>query len=165
MKKIGFVILVFVSLFLITNAQTINKEYAGKWILNQDKSETSGGMGGRMGGPSSKLNVDLQDNVLIVETFRVNRNGEETSNKLFYQLNGKESHNSSNFGEIVSNVKIGEDGSLIIKSTMTISRNGNDMTVDSEETWNLTEGALIIKSTRSTPMGSMESKGFYDKTK
>jgi len=140
-------------------------DFSGTWTLNADKSELGGGRGGSRGFRGySKMVVEQIDNKLIVETFRNNRDGEETSNKNTHTLDGKKCKNDSNFGTAVSTVNWAKDGkSLTIKSTRTFSRGDREFTMESTEKWSLDKDVLTIETNRSTPRGERKSKAVYEK--
>lgn len=159
---------------LVVGAQESKPNFSGEWALNAEKSDMggdrsgqrSGERGGRRGGGmlASKMIIEQQDNKLIVETFRKNRDGEDVSTKLTYTLDGKKSKNDLNFGTQESVAKWAKDDkTLVIESTMNMSRGDRDFTMESTEKWSLDKGTLTIERTRSTPRGERTSKAVYDK--
>jgi len=115
---------------------------------------------------ASKMIVEQQDNKLVVETFRKNREGEDVSMKLTYNLNGKKSNNDLFFGSQESVASWSKDGKmLIIESTMNMSRGDRDFTMESTEKWSLENDTLTIETTRFTPMGERTSKAVFEKLK
>lgn len=157
-----FVLLVGVG-FAFTQDGKIN--FAGEWIFNKDKSELSGGPGGRRGGrAATKLVVQQEENKLVVESFRTNRDGEEMSTIAIYTLDGEECENEMFNNISLSIAEWSEDGkSLEIFTEMNFSRNDREFTMETETTWSLKDGELILKSIRSTPRGDMESMMVYKK--
>ncbi len=166
-------------------AQDTQVNFSGNWILNREKSvfgappgggppgggppgggPPGGGRGGRGPGGSSKMNVTQKDNALTVETFRMNRDGEEVSTVTNYTLDGKECDNSSEWRTQISTANWSEDKkTLIIKTESTMERDGEAFTMESEEKWSLDKDVLTIESKRETPMGEMTSKAVYDRSK
>jgi len=119
-----------------------------------------------MGMGASKMIVAQQGSKLDVETFRKNRDGEDVSTKLTYNLNGKTSKNDLNFGTQESIAKWSKDGkTLIIESIMNMSRGDKDFTMESTEKWSLDKDVLTIETTRFTPMGERTSKAVFEKLK
>jgi len=115
-----------------------------------------------MGG-SSKIIVEQKDNVLTMEQFRMNRDGEEMSTVYKYTLDGKECDNSSDYRSEIATATWSKDGKkLTIISTMTMSRGDMEFTMDSEAVWSMKGDNLVIDSIRSTPRGERESKAVYD---
>lgn len=160
---------------LIVNAQESKPNFSGEWTLNAEKSDMGGDRGGQRGGErggrgggmmASKMIVEQQENKLVVETFRKNRDGEDVSTKLTYTLDGKKCKNDLSFGTQESTAKWAKDDkSLIIESTMNMSRGDRDFTMESTEKWSLDKETLTIERTRSTPMGDRTSKSVYEKVK
>ena len=115
---------------------------------------------------SSRMVVEQTGNKLVVSSYRLNREGEEVVSTSTYTLDGKECENSSEFRTQVSVAKWAKDGkSLIINSTVTMSRGDREFTMESSATWSLQGENLVIESIRSTPRGEMESKAVYDRVK
>jgi hypothetical protein len=162
-----FIIVVFLMSAVVVSAQEGKINFSGEWTLNADKSEFGGGGGGRGGRgmmASSKMSVEQKDNVLTVETFRQNRDGEEISTTNTYTLDGKKSNNENNFGTTESVATWSKDGkTLTINSTMTGSRGGQEFTMESTAVWSLEGNILTVETTRSTQRGEMTSKAVYDK--
>jgi len=172
---------IFVAALLLLSAcaekvQVGTTDFSGEWVLNAEKSEMGGGRDGQRGGErgdrrgggmlASKMIVEQQDNKLVVETFRKNREGEDVSMKLTYNLNGKKSNNDLFFGSQESVASWSKDGKmLIIESTMNMSRGDRDFTMESTEKWSLENDTLTIETTRFTPMGERTSKAVFEKLK
>jgi len=156
------VVLLLSSTFLLADEGKAN--FSGQWILNKDKSELGDTGGRRRGRAATKLVIEQKDNKLVVESFRLNRDGEEASRKLTYTLDGKESKNEMNFGDQVATANWSKDGkTLTIESTMTISRGDRDFTIESTDKWSLDGDTLTIGSVRTTPRGERKSKAVYNK--
>jgi hypothetical protein len=173
-----FTVTVFLMGACAGTAQQDKIDFSGEWALNAEKSDMGGDRGGQregdrggrrgggMGMGASKMIIEQQENKLVVETFRKNRDGEDVSTKLNYTLDGKKSKNDLNFGSQESVAKWAKDGkTLVIESTMNMSRGDRDFTIESTEKWSLDKDTLTIESTRSTPMGDRTSKAVYDKVK
>ena len=64
--------------------------FAGEWILDAEKSEIPEGRGGRRGWAATKMVITQEENKLVVESSRTNRNGEERVIKATYTLDGIE---------------------------------------------------------------------------
>ena len=161
-----------VTVFLVMSAVLVDAQdkqvnFSGEWVLNTDKSELGEGSGGRRRGMMpSKMVVLQEENKLVVESFRKNREGEEVSRESTYTLDGTECENESNFGKQVSWVYLSSDGKKIeFESTMTMSRGDMEFTIESEEEWILAGDVLTIKSTRSTPRGEMNTTSVYERVK
>jgi len=175
MRVIALFIVAFLLIgALIVSDQDVKPNFSGEWALNAEKSDMGGDRsgqrgrerGGRRGGGmlASKMIIEQQDNKLIVETFRKNRDGEDISTKLTYTLDGKKCKNDLNFGTQESVAKWSRDGKMLtIESTMNMSRGDREFTMNSTEKWSLDKNVLTIETTRSTPMGERTSKAVYDK--
>lgn len=150
---------------IFVGAQEPKPNFSGEWTLNAAKSDQPEGPGGRRGPMMpSKMIVEQKENQLIVEVFRKNREGQDVTDKSTYTLDGKKCKNDSNWGTRESKVNWSKDGkTLIIESTMTISRGDREFTMESTEKWSLDKNVLTIETTRSTPMGERTSKAVYDK--
>jgi len=164
-------LVLFISVVLLFSASVLSAQespvnFTGEWVLNEDKSDLGGGTSGR--GRSmiaSKMVVEQEDNKLVVEAFRTNRDGEEVSTVSTYTLDGKECKNESNYRTSVSVAEWSEDGkTLTISSTITFSRSGREFTMESTEIWSLDKQTLSVETTRSTSRGERTSKGVYDKS-
>jgi len=153
-------------LLVIASAAVSLAQDKKTWTLNTDKSDMGGGgRGGRGMRGGSKMIVSMEENKLIVETFRQNRDGEEVSNTETYILDGKEHEIKSEYGSNQSTASWSKDGSSItIKSTRHMSRGDRDFTMESTSTWTMKDVNLSIKRVSSTPMGDRESTMVYDKT-
>lgn len=158
------VVVLLMSAFIVA-AQDTKPNFSGEWTLNADKSDQPEGPGGRRGPMApSKLIVEQKENQLVVETFRKNREGQDVTDKSTYTLDGKKCKNDTNWGTRESTVNWSKDGkTLIIESTMKMSRGDRDFTMESTEKWSLDKNVLTIVTTRSTPMGERTTKAVYEK--
>lgn len=149
----------------VLSAQESTVNFAGEWVLNEDKSDLGGSPSGRRSMIASKMVVEQKDDKFVVEAFRTNRDGEEVSNVSTYTLDGKECTNTNNFMTSVSVAKWSEDGeTLTISSTITMSRGDREFNMEATEIWSLDKATLTIDATRSTPRGERKSKAVYDKS-
>ena len=172
MRKLFVIGILLLSVGLLVAQDTV-VNFAGTWTMNADKSEFGGGGGGGRGGRggrgfggSSKMVVEQKENLLTVETFRTNRDGEEMSTVSKYTLDGKECDNSTERRTETSTATWSKDGKkLVIESTMTMYRQDQEFTMESTQTWSIAKDVLTIESVRSTPMGEMTSKAVYDRAK
>ncbi|HLA39280.1 MAG TPA: hypothetical protein VJ417_04745 [Candidatus Glassbacteria bacterium] len=158
--------LVFLFSVSALDAQKSKTDFSGKWALNTEKSDLGDMSSGRRGGlPSSKLNVEQKDNMLMVESFRTNQDGVEESMKSTYSLDGKECKNEGTNRSSVSTATWSEDGKLLtIISSVTMSRSGQEFSMKVNEVWSLAEGALSIKATRTTQRGERTTTAVYNKS-
>jgi hypothetical protein len=123
------------------------------------KGGFGGGQGGRGGsGPAQTLVIKQDAETLTIEG--ATNQGTQTNS---YKLDGSESVNSTQRGQIRS--RASRDGNkLLITSTGTVSMMGKSMTIETKETlWLDTDGAMVIETTRSAGGRSAEIKAVYRK--
>ena len=151
----------------VLSAKEGSVNFSGEWVLNADKSDLGTSSGGRRRSmAASKMVVEQEDNKLVVEAFRTNRDGEEVSMVTTYTLDGKECKNESDNRTMVSVAQWSEEGKMLtISSTITMSRGDREFTMESTEKWSLDQEALAIDRTVSTSRGERTSKAVYDKLK
>ncbi len=149
-----FVVLLCATVFAV--------DFSGTWVLNNDKSEFGEGRGGRMA--AKKLVVEQNDNALKIESTREGRNGEDRTRTEELTLDGKETKDSTNWGESVSTAKIADDV-LTINTKRTFERNGQSNEMTTEQTWSLQEDGkqLLVHSKSNSPWGENDVKLVYDK--
>lgn len=164
MKKILSNSMRFLSLAIVliliapamANAQTGKADFAGTWTLNEAKSTLpQGGGGPRMGGTS--FTVTQEANLLTQS--RTGQDGTLRVTK--YTLDGKESVNTTGFGESKSIAKWSADGKTL---TVTTKSTFNDTEMTSTAVWSLTDAkTLSIATTRQGPDGEVKITMVYDK--
>jgi hypothetical protein len=157
----------FCTVFLLSNigfllAQDKKPNFAGEWNLDREKSELPSGRGGGM--MASKMVITQEENKLVVESTRTNRDGEETMSSATYTLDGKESENKTNNMTSKSTAMWSKDGkSLEINTEATFSRNGQDFTMTEKDIWSMGNGNIMIDATRTSSRGDRKSKLVYTK--
>ncbi|MBN2612668.1 MAG: hypothetical protein JXB00_14020 [Bacteroidales bacterium] len=157
-------IMSFCFLFLTAAIKSQNLDFTGTWKLNEAKSE----MGeGRFRSTSNQITIVQSENKLTLEKVFVRPSGEEFKSTETYTLDGKECTNTV-FGdrEKKSTASRTEDGNaLIIKSVMVFERGGEQMTVNTSETWSLSGDGktLTIDYASASPRGERKNKYLYDK--
>ena len=158
-------IAILLILINVTIAQETQIDFSGEWILDADKSELGERGGGRRGGMApTKLIVQQEENKLVVESFRKNREGEEVSVTANYTLDGEECENEIFNRTSISTAEWSEDGSsLLILTEMTFTRGDQEFTMEAETSWMIEDSLLILESSRSTPRGDMTMKAVYYK--
>lgn len=164
MKKILSNSMRFLSLAIVliliapamANAQTGKADFAGTWTLNEAKSTLpQGGGGPRMGG--TNFTVTQEANLLTQS--RTGQDGTLRVTK--YTLDGKESVNTTGFGESKSIAKWSADGKTL---TVTTKSTFNDTEMTSTAVWSLTDAkTLSIATTRQGPDGEVKITMVYDK--
>lgn len=138
-------------------------DFNGEWTLDTAMSEM--GESGRRSFLSTKMVIKQDGDKLEVESFRRNRDGQESSIESTYTLDGKECTNESERRSSVSTAKWSADGTMLtITSKTNISFSGRSFTMDSVEKWSIADGALVIESTYSSQRGERSGKGVYNKS-
>lgn len=161
-RVVTLALLFFILTPVLSMAQAGKVNFSGTWTLNNDKSELGDHGGRRMGGGDFK--VTQESNFLTVERTFTNRDGQLMSSTMKYTLDGKESVNSSRFGDSKSTAKWSADGkTLTIKTTRNFEYNGNSRTMKSSEVWSLDGKNMVIKSARDGRNGEVKTKMVYDK--
>jgi hypothetical protein len=165
------IIPVFVSLMLLTlpllpcNSMPIARKakFSGTWILNESKSDF--GDYGRMWA-SNKLIIVQKWRKMSIERFSSGPTGEEYNVLENYTMDGEECENPI-FEQMKkkSTVTWSEDKqSLIINSKLELEFEGQEMIMDTIETFSLEDDGktLAITGTAMTDYGDMVVKFIYD---
>jgi dipeptidyl aminopeptidase/acylaminoacyl peptidase len=171
MKKIMklMAVAVMAALIIPVTASAQGKpNFSGTWALNAEKStQPQGGQGGggaRMGGGTANMTVKQDATTLTIESTRPNRDGGNTSVTTKYTLDGKESTNTSNFGDSKSTATWAPDGkTLSVVTKRTFERDGQSTTMTTTEEWTMAGNNLQVKRTATTPNGDRVTTSVYDK--
>lgn len=154
-------------------AQGSKTDFSGNWSYDAAKSTTGQGQGqgqrpggqdrGGFGGGDFTAKQD--GNSLTVERTMNTPDGSTRTVSSKYTLDGKESVNTSRMGESKSVATWSSDGKkLTIKTTRTMTRNGESRTVTSTEVWSLTDSkTLQIETTMPSPNGERKTTSVYVK--
>lgn len=162
LRLMSLVVILFVLVPAMANAQSGKANFSGTWAMNADKSNLgNAGGGGRGFGGGGNMVVNQDNNTLTIER-TMNRQGQETKMTTKYTLDGKETVNTTGRGESKSTAKWSADGKSLTITT-TSSFNGNDRT--SKEVWTLKDAkTLSIASTRPNRNGEeTTTTRVYDK--
>ncbi len=152
------ILLISAGLFAQTN-------FSGTYALNESKSNFGEN---QFRFASATMVVTQDDKVLTVETVRPGQDGNEVKITAKYNLDGTLSENPA-FNNTVrkSTVTWSPDKtSITIASTMTFDMNGETRTMNSSQTWKLTEGGKILLLDNVMPGrdgGEMKTTAAYDK--
>ena len=160
---------VFITLLLLLPLQTSNAapplkklKLSGTWALNNSKSEF--GEYGQMWA-STKIVIVHKKKTLSLERTSTGQDGQAMTTMENYTMDGEECENIM-FGESrkVSTVALSEDkSSLIIKSTMYLEFDGQEMVIKTDETFSLADdGSMVIDGVSMTDFGDMTVKFVYD---
>lgn len=169
MQIVSFAFLMaFLCMPASTIAQGSKADFTGKWAFNADKSDMgqSPQGGGRMGGfGGGDFTATQNAGVLTVESARTGQDGQTTTVTSKYNLDGKESVNTTGRGESKSIATWSADGkSLTIVTTRTMERDGQSMEFKTTEVWTLTSPSVLsVVRTMTTPNGEMKTTMVYDK--
>lgn len=163
MQLLSLTFILAILIPVITNAQAGKVNFAGTWALNAEKSALGEGPGSRMFG--GNFVATQEANLLTVVRTRTNQNGEASTSTMKYTLDGKESINTSQFGDSKSVAKWSADGkTLTIETSRTFERNGQSTTFKSTEVWSLTDAKILsIAATRQGRDGEVKTTMVYDK--
>lgn len=158
-------LLILCALFLLpATAFTAGKkvDFTGTWTLNESKSTIGEGRF-RL----STMIVAKQDGInLELERTRTGRDGQPVTQSEKLTLDGKEILSEGENRSTKTTAAWSEDGkSLIISSTMTMTREGQTTEIKSQETWQLSEDGktLTIQYHSSSPRGERNDVLVYDK--
>ena len=166
MRYTGLLILFALLLGTVTlDSQEQRTDFSGEWALNKEKSDFGLRQDGKKRTPrSSSMIIEQDDKNLTVMMIRTNRDGKEDKRKFKYSLEGKKTKNKTESGKQESTAKWIEKGQILeIVSTMDVKRGDMEFTMESVNTWSISEDQLVIDSVRYTPRGDMESKAVYDR--
>lgn len=161
--------LVLILSFLVFAGTTVfaqKANFAGKWTLNESKSQLGEG---RFRMPASKLTVTQDDNTLNMEKLGKGRDGEDVTTKEKYTLDGKVSENAGFMNSVKKSILTwaADNKALTITSTTTMERDGNTMEIKQVENYKISDdgNTLTIDSTSTTPRGERKQTLVYEKTK
>ena len=142
-------------------------DFAGKWTLDEAKSDPApqrggggggGGGGGRGmgrggGAAATALNITQTPAQLTID--RTMGQGNQTA---VYKLDGSESTNEMGMGKATSKASW-EGASLVITTSQTMQgRGGEPMTIQLKEVYSLEGGALQVIRSTETPNGTQSRK-------
>ena len=165
MKKLHRFMVLFLTLFGMCLYAGNGINFSGTWMLDESKIADSG-EGPRMA--AQKLTITQDEKQLTVERFISSEfRGDFTSTEKV-TLDGKETVNTSDFGDRKLTASWSEDGkALTIKSVMEMNRDGQVFQMNSTEIWTLMQEDKVLKidQTRMSPRGEMQSVLQYNKEK
>ncbi|MCX6330773.1 MAG: hypothetical protein NTZ85_14825 [Bacteroidia bacterium] len=155
----------FFVLLLIPAGVFAQTNFSGTWAFNESKSNFGES---QFRFAATTMVVTQDDKVLTVETTRPGQDGNEVKMTAKYNLDGTVSENSGfNNTTRKSTVTWSADkASITIASTMTFDMNGETRTMNSSQTWKLTEGGKLLLLDNVMPGrdgGEMKTTVAYDK--
>ena len=155
---------------LLAGSVTVRSEqkrsdFSGKWQLNKEQSDFGERPDGKKRTPrSSSMIIEQDEKKLTVTMIRTDRDGKEKKRKFKYSLEGKKTKNKTDSGKQESTAKwLEKEQILEITSTMDVKRGDMEFTMESVQTWSISEDQLVIDSVRYTPRGEMSTKAVYDR--
>jgi hypothetical protein len=153
---------------LSLDGQGTRTNFSGTWVYNAEKSNTGQASGqgqGRGGFAGGDFTVKQDANLLTVERIRTNPEGQSSTTTMKYTLDGKESSNSTGRGTSKSFATWSADGKILtIKSTRSLERNGETVTMNSTDVWSMPDkNTVTIVSTSSSPNGDRTITTVYNK--
>ena len=155
---------------LLAGSVTVRSEqkrsdFSGKWQINKEQSDFGERPDGKKRTPrSSSMIIEQDEKKLTVTMIRTDRDGKEKKRKFKYSLEGKKTKNKTDSGKQESTAKwLEKEQILEITSTMDVKRGDMEFTMESVQTWSISEDQLVIDSVRYTPRGEMSTKAVYDR--
>ena len=163
--KVTLLVLTLLLMTVTVRSQQKRSDFSGKWQLNREQSDFGLRSDGKKRTPrSSSMIIEQDEKNLKVTMIRTDRDGKDDKRKFKYSLEGKKTKNKTESGKQESTAKWLEEGQVLeITSTMDVKRGDMEFTMESVQTWSLTDSSLVIDSVRYTPRGEMESKAVYDR--
>lgn len=139
--------------------------FSGNWSLNKDKSDfTMGRQGGEK--PDITMKVEAtKDSVKVEQTFSSSQGSMDM--KQVFTPDGKSHEIEGPMGS-KGNAEAKWDGDkLAVKTVYKFERDGQEMTVTEDSTWELSEdgATLTIKSKWDSPQGSRTGTRIFEKKK
>jgi hypothetical protein len=177
MKKIFVAFAAMCALSVVAAAQSAS--FAGTWELDKSKSQMNERMASML--KSQTLTVTQDDKEVKVDRKtemdapqgggpggggggRGMGGGMAGAPNSTYKLDGSDVVTENPRGKMSTKAKL-NGGKLEIKTVNNVNFNGNEMTINGSETWELADGGktLKIKQVRETPNGAMETTMVYNK--
>jgi dipeptidyl aminopeptidase/acylaminoacyl peptidase len=153
MKILSLTIMLAFIAPVMTHAQAGKVNFAGNWVLNAEKSTQppAGGQGGGRGFGGGNFVAKQEGTVLTVTRTRTGQDGQVTTTNTIYNLDGKESVNTTGRGDAKSTAKWSADGktlTIVTNSTFT-GQDGTARTMTATAEWTLTDAkTLTVKTSR-----------------
>ena len=165
MKRLLIVSSVVCLLMMATRAAA-PANFSGTWALDKSKSE---GLQGPMAGADVTLTVTQDAKQLTVETKYTGGEREIPPQKLTYNLDGSETTaevmGRGGPSKATLKAKWASDSVLELNSVRNVNMQGNDVTITTQEHWELADGGKTLKvhRTSQTPQGTREVKLTFTK--
>jgi hypothetical protein len=161
-------LLIFCSLFcaLVIGAWAAGASpanFSGTWVLDKAKSE---GLTGPMSSIDITMVVTQDAKQLTTELTYSGGPREIPPQKVTYNLDGSETTSESPRGKATLKAKWSSDGSALDLSSVRVANmQGNEVTITTQDHWQLAEGGKVLKVHRKTesPRGPQESTIVFTK--
>jgi hypothetical protein len=135
--------------------------YAGTWVLNKDKST---GLPPQMMAGTDPIQwvVTQNDKTLTVKSSFMGG-----AQEVAYNLDGSKSKAQMTGrmpGEATVYLEKKDDGKVVLHSERTLNFQGNDVTINTTQVWELTDGGktLKVQNTSESPRGTMEATMIFN---
>ena len=157
--------LIFTLLFVIStfSLQAEEPAFTGEWKLNKGKTILQGNQIFL-----SKLMIKVKGDSLLTNRTYENSNGQEYPFAENLSLDGKE-HKIVIYDmpRTTKATRSTSDGTLILDSNTTFYRDGQEVIVNSKETWKVEQGANLLTISSTTKMADKEFPGtlYMDRVK
>lgn len=149
---------------LLTTGLFGQANFAGTWAFNESKSNFGES---QFRFAATTMVVALNGNVISVESTTPGRDGQEMKTTAKYNVDGTPTENPMFNSTRKSTVTWSADkNEMTIASTMTFDMNGESRTMNTSETWKLSEGGkvlLVESARRNRDGGEMKTVAAYDK--
>lgn len=157
--------LIFALLLAITTCSLMAEEpgFTGEWNLNKGKTVLQGSQIFL-----SKLTIKVKGDSLLTTRTYENADGQEYPFVENLSLDGKESNIVIyDMPRTTKATRSDSEGTLILVSNTTFNRDGQDVVMNSKETWKLEPGAKLLTISYTTKMGDTEFPGtlYLDRVK
>lgn len=140
-------------------------KFEGTWVLNREKSS---GLTGALGNAEIRLVVSQDSNQLAADQKVIIRNREQSSQELFYKLDGSENEvevSRPMAGTMKLKARWIESAkTLELQSTITGENEGKPVTITTHEQWQLVgDDTLKIIRNRKSPQGIQTFRLLFQK--
>ena len=139
-RKLGIALIAILAMTAMVALAADKPDFSGNWKLNAAKSDF-----GQFPAPDKlEMKVDHKEPALNVTLTQVSQMGERISDAK-YTTDGKECVNGE--GRFQSTSTVAWDGSVLVtKSTRKFSRDGEEMVIQGEDRWTLSEDGKTLTS-------------------
>jgi len=166
-KIIAFCSMIFVFAVAMMSVSAAGSNFSGTWML--DKAKSNGLQGPQANADSITMIVKQDDKTIAFENKIVIQGQERPAQKSTYNLDGSETTQEMT-GRMTGTAKLkakwmNEGKTLELNSVLNTNIQGNDVTITTQQHWELAEGGKVLKVHRTvdTPMGAQEATLVFNK--